>query len=103
MLRGYARAVDRLALRSHAENLAAVDAQLPINCAIYVFRTMQIAEILPCYLPLWTPRLFFGEGFFVMAEITRKVETFNLAFRLAWNRISDDQKRKQPNIAQRLD
>jgi hypothetical protein len=34
-----------------------------------------------------------------MAEIARKVETFNLAFQLAWKYISDDQKRQQPNVA----
>ena len=34
-----------------------------------------------------------------MAEIARKVETFNLAFQLAWKYISEDQKRQQPNVA----
>jgi hypothetical protein len=38
-----------------------------------------------------------------MAGIERKIESFNLAFQLAWKHISEDQKRKLPNIAQRLD
>src|SRR5665647_2641542 len=37
-----------------------------------------------------------------MAGIERKVELFTLAYKLAWKHISEDQKRKQPNIAQRL-
>jgi hypothetical protein len=37
-----------------------------------------------------------------MAEIKRKIELFNLAYQLAWKHISEDQKRKQPNIARRL-
>jgi hypothetical protein len=37
-----------------------------------------------------------------MAGIERKVELFNLAYKLAWKHISEDQKSKQPNIAQRL-
>lgn len=37
-----------------------------------------------------------------MARITRNVELYSFAFKLAWKRISEDQKRKQPNIAQRL-
>jgi hypothetical protein len=37
-----------------------------------------------------------------MAGIERKVELLNLAYKLAWKHISEDQKRKQPNIAQRL-
>ena len=38
-----------------------------------------------------------------MAGIAQKIETFNLAFQLAWKHISEDQKRMQPNIARRLD
>ena len=34
-----------------------------------------------------------------MAGIARKVETFNLAFQLAWKYVSEDQKRQQPNVA----
>ena len=68
---------------------------------------MRIAEkILSCLLPLWTPRLFW-RGIFrtagAMAGIARKIESYNLAFRLAWKHISEDQKRKQRGIAQRLD
>ena len=37
-----------------------------------------------------------------MAGIALNIELFNLAFRLAWPYISEDQKRKQPDIAQRL-
>ena len=38
-----------------------------------------------------------------MAGIAQKIETFDLAFQLAWKHISEDQKRTQPNIARRLD
>ena len=38
-----------------------------------------------------------------MAGIAQKIETFNLAFQLAWKHVSEDQKRTQPNIARRLD
>jgi hypothetical protein len=38
-----------------------------------------------------------------MAGIAQKIETFNLAFQLAWKHISEDQKRTQSNIARRLD
>jgi hypothetical protein len=37
-----------------------------------------------------------------MAGIAQQIESFNLAFQLAWKHISEDQKRKQPNIAWRL-
>ena len=37
-----------------------------------------------------------------MAEVARKVESYNLAYQLAWKHISDDEKRKQPNIARLL-
>ena len=36
-------------------------------------------------------------------KIARKIELFNLAYQLAWKQISEDQKRKQPNIARLLD
>ena len=36
-------------------------------------------------------------------KIARKIELFNLAYQLAWKHISEDQKRKQPNIARLLD
>ena len=55
-------------------------------------------------LPPTLTRLFWREiSERVRAGIAQKVESYNLAFQLAWNRISEDQKRKQPNIAQRLD
>jgi len=38
-----------------------------------------------------------------MAGIARNVELYNLAFKLAWKYISEDQKRNQPNIARHLD
>ncbi len=38
-----------------------------------------------------------------MAGIAQKIETFNLAFQLAWKYISEDRKRTQSNIARRLD
>ena len=37
-----------------------------------------------------------------MAGIAQQIKSFNLAFQLAWKHISEDQKRKQPNIARRL-
>jgi hypothetical protein len=37
-----------------------------------------------------------------MAGIARKIESYNLAYQLAWTHISEDQKRKQPNVARRL-
>ena len=37
-----------------------------------------------------------------MAGIARKIELYNLAYQLAWKHISEDQKRKQPNIARCL-
>ena len=37
-----------------------------------------------------------------MVWIARKIESYNLAYRLAWKHISEDQKRKQQDIAQRL-
>jgi hypothetical protein len=36
-----------------------------------------------------------------MVGIERKINSYNLAYRLAWKHISKDQKR-QPDIAQRL-
>ena len=38
-----------------------------------------------------------------MAGIARKIESYNLAYQLAWNHISEDQKRNQPNLARVLD
>ena len=38
----------------------------------------------------------------VMAGIARKIESYNSAYRLAWEHISEHQKREQPNIARRL-
>ncbi len=37
-----------------------------------------------------------------MAGIARKIESFNLSFQLAWKHISEEQKRKRPDIARRL-
>ena len=37
-----------------------------------------------------------------MAEVARKVELYNLAYQLAWKHISEDEKRKQPNVARLL-
>ena len=37
-----------------------------------------------------------------MAEVARKVESYNLAYQLAWKHISEGEKRKQPNIARLL-
>ena len=37
-----------------------------------------------------------------MAGVARKVELYNLAYQLAWKHISEDEKRKQPNIARLL-
>ena len=37
-----------------------------------------------------------------MAEVARKVKSYNLAYRLAWKHISEDEKRKRPNIARLL-
>ena len=34
-----------------------------------------------------------------MAEVARRVESYNLAYRLAWKHISEEEKRKRPNIA----
>ena len=36
------------------------------------------------------------------AGIAQKIQSYNLAFQLAWKHISEDEKRKQPNIARRL-
>ena len=36
------------------------------------------------------------------AGIAKKIQSYNLAFQLAWKYISEDQKRKQPNIARLL-
>jgi hypothetical protein len=36
------------------------------------------------------------------AGIAQKIQSYNLAFQLAWKHISEDQRRRQPNIAQRL-
>jgi hypothetical protein len=37
-----------------------------------------------------------------MAGIARKIESYNLAYQLAWKYISDDHKRMQPDMAERL-
>jgi hypothetical protein len=37
-----------------------------------------------------------------MAGIAQKIESYNLAYQLAWKHISEDQRRKQPDIARRL-
>ena len=37
-----------------------------------------------------------------MAWIARKIESYNLAYQLAGKHIPEDQKREQPDIAQRL-
>jgi hypothetical protein len=37
-----------------------------------------------------------------MAGIARKIESYNLAYRLAWEHISEHQRREHPDIAQRL-
>ena len=37
-----------------------------------------------------------------MAGIARKIELYNSAYQLAWERISEHQKREQPDIARRL-
>ena len=37
-----------------------------------------------------------------MAGIAQQIELYNLAYKLAWKHISEDQKRKQPDIARRL-
>ena len=37
-----------------------------------------------------------------MAGIAQQIELYNLAYKLAWKHISEDQKRQQPNIAQHL-
>ena len=37
-----------------------------------------------------------------MAGIARKIELYNLAYRLAWEHISEHQRREHPDIAQRL-
>ena len=37
-----------------------------------------------------------------MAGIARKIESYNSAYRLAWQHISEHQKREQPDIARRL-
>ena len=37
-----------------------------------------------------------------MAGIAQKIESYNLAYQLAWRYISEDQKRKQPDIAREL-
>ena len=37
-----------------------------------------------------------------MAEVARKVESYNLAYQLAWKHISEDKKREQPNVARLL-
>ena len=38
----------------------------------------------------------------VMAGVARKIELYNLAYQLAWKHISEDKKRKRPNIARLL-
>ncbi|MGC2690851.1 MAG: hypothetical protein WA375_25115 [Pseudolabrys sp.] len=37
-----------------------------------------------------------------MAGIARKIELYNLVYRLAWEHISEHQRRDQPDIARRL-
>ena len=37
------------------------------------------------------------------AGIARNVELYNLAYKLAWKHISEDQKREKPDIARQLD
>ena len=37
-----------------------------------------------------------------MAGIARKIESYNLAYRLAWKHISERQKRERPDMARRL-
>ena len=37
-----------------------------------------------------------------MAGVAWKVESYNLAYQLAWKHISEDEKRKQPNVARLL-
>ena len=37
-----------------------------------------------------------------MAEIARSIELYNSAYRLAWQKISEHQKREQSDVAQRL-
>ena len=37
-----------------------------------------------------------------MAGIAQKIESYNLAYKLAWKYVSEDHKRKQPDIARHL-
>ena len=37
-----------------------------------------------------------------MAGVAWKVESYNLAYQLAWKHISEDEKRRQPNVARLL-
>ena len=37
-----------------------------------------------------------------VAGVAWKVESYNLAYQLAWKHISEDEKRKQPNVARLL-
>ena len=37
-----------------------------------------------------------------MAGLAQQIETFNLAYRLAWKYVSEEQKQTQPNIARAL-
>jgi hypothetical protein len=37
-----------------------------------------------------------------MAEVARMIESYNLAYQLAWKHISEDEKRKRPNVARLL-
>lgn len=37
-----------------------------------------------------------------MAGIARKIELYNLVYRLTWEHISEHQRREQPDIARRL-
>ena len=37
-----------------------------------------------------------------MAEIARSIELYNSAYRLAWQHVSEHQKREQSDVAQRL-
>ena len=43
-----------------------------------------------------------SRGDHLMAGIARKIELYNLVYRLAWVHISEHQRREQPDIARRL-
>ena len=56
------------------------------------------------YGPFVTVRaaLLFSSWQMAMAGIARNIELYNSAYRLAWNHVSEVQKRETPNIAWRL-